>query len=285
MTDRISKQTRLAFREHLVGWTLGAISDLFDAADIPRGELTTNIGGQRRSLVEEYYAGVDWSAPCDVRKVLRVYEDVLATIERNLESSFSDSLRQELTRELRKLTSLLKRDGYVYEGGRLFPIGEVDLTAVPLATDVVDRTTLLDHIRRIESSIETDPAQAVGSSKELVETVAKLVLQHYGLDPEAYDTLPRLVKQALKCLNLSTEGLHEAKKGVESIRQVLAALSQIVGGVAELRNLYGTGHGRTRSGGLQPRHARLVVGASAILSRFLLETLDVRRKSSDQPGD
>ena len=39
-------------------------------------------------------------------------------------------------------------------------------------------------------------------------------------------------------------------------------------------------------GGLQPRHARLVVGASATLSRFLLETLDELKKkdSGEESG-
>lgn len=64
---------------------------------------------------------------------------------------------------------------------------------------------------------------------------------------------------------MSIEKIPEARKGGDAIRQILSGLSQIVGGTAELRNLYGTGHGR-----LAPRHARLVVGAGATLSRFLL---------------
>ena len=41
----------------------------------------------------------------------------------------------------------------------------------------------------------------------------------------------------------------------------------------ELRNLYGTGHGRDgRFIGLKPRHAKLAVGAAATLGTFLLET-------------
>src|SRR6266446_1152301 len=80
----ISKQTRLAFREHLVGWTLRTISDLFDAADIPRGSTESAVSGARRSLVAEYYAGVEWSSPAEIRKVLRVYEEVLQAIESHL---------------------------------------------------------------------------------------------------------------------------------------------------------------------------------------------------------
>jgi hypothetical protein len=81
----------------------------------------------------------------------------------------------------------------------------------------------------------------------------------------------------MKSLDLSIEDLAEAKKGADSIRKVLAGLGQIVSGTAELRNLYGTGHGRLRTGGIQPRHARLVVGAADTFVRFLLDTLEVRQ--------
>jgi abortive infection Abi-like protein len=272
----ISKQTRLAFREHLVGWTLRTISDLFDAADIARGSPEGLTTGSRRALVEEYYAGVDWSAEADTRKVLRVYEEVLQTVE----SSVPEPVAAPATKEFAKLVNLLRRDGFVYESGRLVPTSGVDLRALPIASSAVDRHTLHDHIKRIEDSVESDPSQAVGSTKELVETVAKLVLVQYGEDPEQHDTLQQLVKHAFKCLDLSIEKIPEARKGADAIRQILSGLSQIVGGTAELRNLYGTGHGRIRRGGLTPRHARLVVGAGATLSRFLLETLDARRGPS-----
>jgi len=281
--DLISKLTRQAFREHLVGWTLRSISDLFDAADIAPVQSGTSLSGARRGLVEEYYAGVDWASPRDVRKVVRVYEEILNSIDTSLENPspapyYGSSNQDSLRRAREKLVNLLKRDGYIYDSKRLVSVGEIDLRGLHEASDVVDVTTLRDHIRRIEDNVEADPAQAIGSSKELVETVAKLVLQHYGEDPEQYDKVQQLVKRALKLLDLAIEDIPDSTKGAESIRQILSALSQIVGGTAELRNHYGTGHGRARSGGLQPRHARLVVGAAATLVRFLLETLDERKR-------
>jgi hypothetical protein len=50
-------------------------------------------------------------------------------------------------------------------------------------------------------------------------------------------------------LGLSTDAIPDSAKGAAAIKQVLSGLAQIVGGAAELRNLYGTGHGRTRVGG------------------------------------
>lgn len=262
--DLISKQTRIAFREHLVGWTLRTISELFDAADIGRGALPPERlpGGERRALVEQYYSTVDWTSIRDVKKILSVYERVLD--ETNPEEE-----------ALNKLINLLRRDGYVYENGQLHGRLPVDLEAVSEASDIVDQGTLQIHLRRLNAGVDSDPGLAIGSAKELVETVAKLVLRHYEQETEGFDTLQQLVKAALKCLDLTAEDIPESKKGVQSIRQVLGGLGQIVGATAELRNLYGTGHGRLdRERGIGPRHARLVVGAAATLATFLLQTLD-----------
>lgn len=52
--------------------------------------------------------------------------------------------------------------------------------------------------------------------------------------------------------------------------------------VAELRNLYGTGHGKDKKRtGLNERHARLTVGAGVTLLTFLLETFELKRKEKN----
>lgn len=58
---------------------------------------------------------------------------------------------------------------------------------------------------------------------------------------------------------------------------VLGSLGGIVSGIAELRNYYGTGHGKASgTSGLGPRHARLAVGAASTLAVFLFETYNDR---------
>jgi hypothetical protein len=278
--DLISKHTRQVFREHLVGWTLATIRDLFDCEDILCGTLPPEliISGQRRILVEEYYAGVDWSSPTHVRKILSVYESILTRLETPGLYGYTDEKAQE--RELQKLLNFLKRDGYTFQNGHLHGKNSVDLTKITAASKLVDRLVLTDHLRRIDGAIETDPALAVGSAKELLETVAKQILEFHHVKYDQSDSIQQLVKGAMTALNLSIEGIPEAAKGANSLKQILAGLNQIVGGVAELRNLYGTGHGRTRSGGLKARHARLVVGAVSTLAVFLLETLEDRKRAA-----
>src|SRR2546425_6358146 len=135
--DLISKHTRQAFREHLVGWTLRRISDLFDACDISRGQPSAITTGERRSLVEEYYAGVDWSSTREIRKMLRAYEEILTSLESDIGAGAY--VGEQGRRELQKLTLLLKRDGYIYEHGRLSPVVGIDLKVVEDASNIVDR--------------------------------------------------------------------------------------------------------------------------------------------------
>ena len=68
-------------------------------------------------------------------------------------------------------------------------------------------------------------------------------------------------------------GAREKAKAAETIKRLLSNLATITQGVAELRNHYGTGHGKVASAkGLQPRHAKLAAGAASTLAVFLAET-------------
>ncbi len=68
------------------------------------------------------------------------------------------------------------------------------------------------------------------------------------------------MRATLKELQLVPEEIAEGKKGAEAIKRILGNFAQLTQGLAELRNLYGSGHGRDSSRrGLQPRHARLAV--------------------------
>lgn len=78
-------------------------------------------------------------------------------------------------------------------------------------------------------------------------------------------------------LELLPDDVPSAAKGAEAIRRILSNLGTVAQGLAELRNLYGTGHGKTGSArGLSARHARLAVGCAATLATLLLETHEHR---------
>lgn len=60
--------------------------------------------------------------------------------------------------------------------------------------------------------------------------------------------------------------------------QILRSLTSVVQGISEVRNEYGIGHGKdSKFVGLQPRHAKLAVGAASTLAIYLLETHELRK--------
>lgn len=270
MTDIISKKTRVEFREYFVGTTLREIEMAFDAADVSVDEsYDPNVSGQRRTLVEQYYHSIDWSKWADVRKVLTVYENVLSELEEHAQNS-QDWARKTFP----LLKKWIEKDGFRYEGGKLQPVARSHgLEHMADAVSAFDLPELHRQIQRMQSSIDDDPGLAIGTAKELVESVCRTILEQRQLVVADDAELVQLVKEVRKALGLIPESIPNAAKGAESIRRLLSNLGNVAQGLGELRNLYGTGHGKGGSArGLSPRHARLAVGAASTLCTFLFET-------------
>lgn len=276
--DLINKATRNEFREVLVGFVLREIDMIFDGAGLsPKSSYTPPVDGQRRSLVEQYYANIDFGAPADVQKLIVAYEEILLRLERS-----SDSW-PEHKQTIEDLLRRMERDGYRFENGRFVALPH---RQSPLVKAIQEHAAVLDldgvhrQIERLSIAAETDPALAVGTAKELVETVCKTILEDRGVTP-ANDDILKLVKATARELSLLPDGVAEKAKGANVIRRVLSNLGQVTQGLAELRNLYGTGHGRSaRAKGVQPRHAKLAIGSAATLAVFLLETHLARKAKS-----
>lgn len=144
----------------------------------------------------------------------------------------------------------------------------------------VDADYLHRQINRMESAIESDPELAIGTAKEMVETVCHTILESCGKPVTDRPDLLPLVRRALDELKLVPDGIKDDVKGAKSVKAILGNLSTLVQGLAELRNLYGTGHGKVgTTKGLTARHARLAVGSSTTLAIFLFDTYEDRRNS------
>lgn len=285
--DRISKKTRAEFREFLVGSTLREIEDEFSAAGLePDRDFAPQIRGQRRELVEQYYHAINFADSEQVDRVLRVYEAILANTEAHLANpgAYIDSVA--LKREFDKLVGCLLRDGYEYADGSLRPKGGHSMLRHLSTTAVrLDAEYLAAQIDRLTEAVEKDPDLAIGQAKELIETCCKTILAAAGeTNADRMDLVP-LVKLTMARLKLLPDDISETAKGAKTIKAVLGNLAMISQGMAELRNLYGTGHGKHASHKRLPvRHARLAVGAATALVMFLFDTHESRPRASKQ-GD
>jgi len=151
--------------------------------------------------------------------------------------------------------------------------GGANLTPLKEHAKALNGIHLAEQIKRLEASVESDPSLAIGTAKELIETCCKTILAERGKPVVGMPDIPTLTKTTLKELKLVPDGISEASRGADVIKRLLSNLGTIGNSLAELRGLYGTGHGKHGSSvGLSPRHAKLAVGAASTLVVFLFET-------------
>lgn len=151
------------------------------------------------------------------------------------------------------------------------------INAAKAFSQVVDADYVHRQINRMTSAIDNDPDLAIGTAKELIETCCHTILADRGKPVEDKPDLLPLVRRALEELKLVPDGVSDEQKGAKTIKSILGNLATITQGLAELRNLYGTGHGKNgKRLGLNSRHAKLAVGAATTLALFLFDTHEER---------
>jgi Abortive infection C-terminus len=262
MTDElVSRTTRGLFRTLMTGSTVGQIAAAFqDEGFAPNPDCTYDDSSVRRQTTQAYLEAVDWTDPRHVARVLRVFGRLM----HGFEAQYTEQLRHSL-----------HQDGYVTDSdtGHIMPAGP-QFAACSLA-GLNDASAIREQLDRIQRAIADDPALAVGSAKELIESTAKVVLAERGLPVSDKADLPELVRQAQQALRLHPSSAAPGPDGTEAVRRILGGASTIAAGLAELRNRgYGTGHGAAGARiGLRPRHAHLAVNAAFTWCQLMLDTL------------
>lgn len=143
--------------------------------------------------------------------------------------------------------------------------------------DALDADWMRSEIQRMERAIDTDPALAIGTAKDLIESCCKSILDRRQVEYSPKADLPTLTKLVASELQLVPDGISEQTKGSETVRLILRNLGALTHYLAQLRGLYGSGHGRTGTyRGLQPRHARLAVSTAIAFIEFVTETYHYR---------
>lgn len=134
----------------------------------------------------------------------------------------------------------------------------------------------IDEMSKLKTS---DSREAIGKSKELLESTFKYVLEDANIKYTNKDDLMDLRKKSFKYLNLDTKS-NEAAKDSKNVKQILSGLTQIVQGMGNLRNGYGSGHGISPTGIILPeRYGELSVNAAITISKFVVDTLNDMKSS------
>lgn len=165
-------------------------------------------------------------------------------------------------------------------------VGVVSAAGIAVAREALsgaDAGYVAQQITRMEAAVHNDPSLAIGTARELIETCCRTILVERGVEVPRNPDLPQLVKQTCKELELTPDDIPERAKAAETIKRLLSNLATITQGIAELRNQYGTAHGKDATArGLGSRHAKLAVGAASTLAVFLAETHRARNAAKHE---
>jgi hypothetical protein len=179
---------------------------------------------------------------------------------------FDDDSADSVKWNVKALRAALRRAGWnLTEDGELVSLGQIELTTG-------GRPALEEQIARIKRSSE-DPGALIGSAKDLLESVAKFVLEEVGMPVTSKMDFPALLHLARERLDLLPRDVDTSLAGGEAIRKILQASYQIADQVNALRHVQGVGHGRTLPTGVTPEMALLVVREATSVAEFMLTTL------------
>lgn len=106
---------------------------------------------------------------------------------------------------------------------------------------MVDAPEFGRQLSRLREAVDEDPSLAIGTAKEMLESTCKTILEDLWIDFDPAWDLPELLKATRKELKLLPEDIPHAARGAETMKRLLSSLGQIGHGLAELRNLYGSG--------------------------------------------
>jgi hypothetical protein len=154
----------IQFREHLVGYTLREIDDLFTGEGVKKGTAPDNLSGERRTLVEAYYSALNIDRSEDRKKLLKVFEAVLIPLVlRNPEAS-------------KTLISWLERDGFSFRNNQILSV-DVDESIPELSYWIPNR------LRFFVSHRDTKKVQAKQLAAVLEEMGLSCFVAHDSIQP------------------------------------------------------------------------------------------------------
>jgi hypothetical protein len=111
-------------------------------------------------------------------------------------------------------------------------------------SDLTDPSAIHEQLARLRSIDATaDPALAIGTAKDLLESTVKVLLASLGEPIEKNAKLPKLVERLHRALDADPSMLPAGDPATGPLRLVLGGLKSTAIGIVELRNKVGTGHG------------------------------------------
>lgn len=181
----------------------------------------------------------------------------------------SDAVEEQRRRDnVQTLRRALSRiDWELTDDGQLRPAGVGQVSAVQ------GRPAIEDQLSRLRRATD-DPALLLGTAKEMLESTAKYVLDVFSIPYSAGSDFEQLWFHARDRLGLHPKDADVSQPGGQQVRDILQASWSIARMTNELRNVEGTGHGRTLPTAMTAEMALLVVREACSVAQMVLSRLD-----------
>jgi HEPN domain-containing protein len=250
-------------------FVLREIAEIFDAGGLtPNTEFVSSSTGQRRSLVDQYYANIDFTDRNNVVKLLHAYEELFFRLGPRTETN--DFAVDQVT----KLKRRMDHDGLKMASGRflLDSLPQEDIN-IPKALALTS-ASIAEHIDKGRRKIaENDYAGAITNAYTLVEEFLKAVLRRTGTAfKESEGDIRSLYAQVSDALNLNPKG--ENLDG--HLRTILQGLKSIIAGLYDVANKASDRHARKYNPA--EHHAKLAVNAALAVCEFVLDSFEYQQK-------
>jgi hypothetical protein len=147
-----------------------------------------------------------------------------------------------------------------------YGVAEVDAVA-----NVID---LGQYTRRIQEALPSDPHEAIGHTKDMLEATMRTIMDRRGLAVGKDADFPSLTTRCMTELGLIATS-PPASEGERYVRKIASAAKTMIETANEYRNLAGTGHGRVvgKEVDVTSADASLVASSGLILAAWLLRRL------------
>lgn len=218
----------------------------------------------------------------DDEDVVKLLKGLLEYYEENYENEYKEDFGDE---DIFGYTKYNATYAALYKKCRTY-MDRVLNISTPLAlnaTELQEKFTSEYLSKQIELMLKMqteNPTDAIGKAKELIESCCKTILDEMNIVWDKNWDMGRLTGETLKQLNLTPQSIVSSDPVDENIKAVLGNLRGITSKLAEIRNAYGSGHGKSATfTGLEVRHAKLAVGCSITFVTFLWDTYEGRSHS------
>lgn len=215
---------------------------------------------------------------------LKLLSDLFHYYEENMEYEYNKNYEDDLywgssiTRYEEKYARIYQKCKSIMD--RLEGGSSVIAKTADSLKDKFSSEYMSQQIELMVSMQSTNPTNAIGMAKELIESCCKTILDDLGIAWSKTDDVPQLTSKTMDALNLLPSSVQATDQGADAVKAVLGNLRAMPSKLAEIRNPFGSGHGKSASfQGLEERHAKLAVGSSITFVDFIWSTYENQKKT------